>query len=148
MKHIPFAIAAASLAALIAGANFAPAAYDPWPTGTAGTPNARVLSVQGVTGGVALPVSATASNPSSIYSHRQTTTTSAVALPSQALVNGIVITANAANAGTVYVGPSGVTSSTGYPLAAGQSISYAVADLSSIYIIGTNTTDVVAFTGN
>ena len=75
-------------------------------------------------------------------------TTSAVALPSQALANGVVITAATANTGTVYVGPSGVTSSTGYPLAAGVSISYAVANLSSIYIIGTNGTDVVAFTGN
>ena len=85
---------------------------------------------------------------SSIYSGQQTATTSALALPSQALANGVVITANAANTSTVYVGPSGVTSSTGYPLAAGQSISYALANLSSIYIIGTNTTDAVAFTGN
>ena len=83
-----------------------------------------------------------------IYSGQQTVTTSAVALPSQALANGVVITAATANTGTVYVGPSGVTSSTGYPLAAGQSISYALANLSSIYIIGTNTTDAVAFTGN
>lgn len=37
----------------------AQAAYNPWPTGTAGSPNASVLSVQGVPGGTALPVSGT-----------------------------------------------------------------------------------------
>ena len=35
-----------------------------------------------------------------------------------------------------------------FPLTAGQSNSYAVANLSSIYIVGTNSTDAVAFTGN
>ncbi len=93
-------------------------------------------------------VNVATTQPSTIASGQQTTTTSAAALPSQALVNGIVITAASANTGTVYVGPSGVTSSTGYPLAAGQSISYAVANLSAISIVGTNATDVVAFTGN
>ena len=85
---------------------------------------------------------------STIYSGQQTLTTSAAALPSQALANGVVITAKTTNTGTVYVGPSGVTTATGYPLPAGQSISYAINNLSSIYIIGTNGTDVVAFTGN
>ena len=89
-----------------------------------------------------------AGSGSTIYSGQQTLTTSAAALPSHALANGVVITAETTNTGTVYVGPSGVTTSTGYPLVAGQSISYAINNLSSIYIIGTNGTDVVAFTGN
>ena len=88
------------------------------------------------------------SNPSTIYSGQQTLTTSAATLPSKVLVNGIVITASPTNTGTVYVGPSGVTSLSGYPLTAGQSISYAVTNLSAIYIIGTNGTDTVVFTGN
>lgn len=83
-----------------------------------------------------------------IYSNQQTTTLTAVALPWQALINGIVLTAKPSNTGTVYIGPVGVTSATGYPLVPGQSISYAVTNLSAIYIIGTNTTDVIAFTGN
>ena len=86
--------------------------------------------------------------PATIYSGQQTSTLAAVALPAQALVNGIVITARLTNTGTSYIGPAGVTTSNGYPLAAGQSISYAVTNLNAVYIIGTNTTDVIAFTGN
>jgi hypothetical protein len=92
-------------------------------------------------------------NTTTIYSAVQTTTLSAVALPSQALVNGIVLTANPANTGTIYIGPAGVTTSAtpateGYPLAPGQSISYAVQNLNAIYMIGSNATDVLNFTGN
>lgn len=36
----------------------------------------------------------------------------------------------------VYVGPSGVTTSTGYPLAPGQSVPVPVANLNAIYVIG------------
>jgi hypothetical protein len=79
---------------------------------------------------------------------QQTLTTSAAPLPSNALLNGIAITALPASTGTVYVGGSGVTAATGYPLGPGQSISFAVANASGIFIVGTNTTDKVAFAGN
>ena len=88
------------------------------------------------------------SNPATAYSGQQTLTLSAAALPSQALVNGIVLTAKTSNTGTVYVGPAGVTTATGYPLIGGQSISYGVTNLNALYVIGTNTSDVVTFTGN
>jgi hypothetical protein len=114
--------------------------------GAAGSPSVNVLTVQGVSGGTAQPV--TNANPSTVYSGQQTATGSAAALPSQAFVNGVVITAKSTNGGTVYVGASGVTASTGYPLAAGQSISYAVANLSAIYILDSTSGDGVAFTGN
>ena len=102
-----------------------------------------------------LPVTSTATAPTTtipstataIYSGQQTVTISAVALPSQALVNGIVITAPSGNTGTVYVGPAGVTTGNGYKLAPGSSISYAVTNVSAIYIIGT-AADTVSFTGN
>lgn len=87
-------------------------------------------------------------NPSTFVANRQATTTSAAALPSQTLVNGIVITALANNTGTVYVGPSSVSNTSGYPLAAGQSVSLGITNLSSVYILGINTTDHVAFIGN
>src|SRR5271157_2582651 len=67
-----------------------------------------------------------------IYANARVATLSASPLPSQALVNGVVLTAKSANAGTIYVGPAGVTTGTGYPLAPGQSISYTVANLSAI----------------
>ncbi|MBB4199026.1 hypothetical protein CCR94_08035 [Rhodoblastus sphagnicola] len=87
-------------------------------------------------------------NPSTVFAFRQTATLSAAALPSQVVVNGVVCTALSANTGTIYVGGVGVTTSTGYPLVAGQSISYAATNASAIYMIGTNTTDVLACTGN
>lgn len=90
----------------------------------------------------------TNANPSSIYSAAQTSSLSGAALPSQALVNGVILTANAVNTGAIYIGPAGVTAANGYPLAAGQSVSYAVQNLSAISMIGVNTTDVLNFTGN
>jgi hypothetical protein len=94
------------------------------------------------------PLTTGSAVPSAIIANSQTVTTSAAALPSNALTNGVVLTAGSANAGTVYVGPAGVTTSTGYPLVAGQSISYAVSNTSAIYVLGVNTTDTVKFTGN
>ncbi len=86
--------------------------------------------------------------PAAPVTGQQTLTTTAVALPAAALQNGLIVTALPANTGTVYVGAAGVTSSSGYPLTAGQSISFAVANASGISIIGTNATDKVAFAGN
>ena len=85
---------------------------------------------------------------STVFSGQQSCTTSAVALPSQGLANGIVVTALSSNSSTVYVGGASVTTSTGYPLAAGQSISYALANVSSIYVICSAASGGVAFTGN
>lgn len=79
---------------------------------------------------------------------RQTCTTSAVQMASNALQNGVVIKALSTNGGTAYIGPSGVTTSTGYPLAAGEAISYGVANTSQLYLICSDATSVVAVTGN
>ena len=86
--------------------------------------------------------------PASPITGQQTLTTTAAALPANALQNGLIVTALAANSGTVYVGAPGVTTGSGYPLGAGQSMSFAVANASGIAIIGTNATDKVAFAGN
>ena len=49
----------------------------------------------------------------------------------------VVIVAPSGNAGTVYIGPSGVTTSTGLPLAAGDNISLDGGGLEDIYVRGT-----------
>ena len=90
----------------------------------------------------------TSANPAAIVAGRQLTTTGAVVLPTQALVNGVVIKALSTNVSAIYLGPSGVTTATGYPLFAGESISYGVTNLNAIYLIGANTTDSIAYTGN
>lgn len=91
-------------------------------------------------------------NPTTIYTDQQTVTATATALTSQALINGVVITAATTNAGNVFVGGSGVTttdtgSGSGYKLQPGQSISFGVTNCSAIYIIGT-AADIVYVAGN
>jgi hypothetical protein len=80
------------------------------------------------------------------------TTGTALALGSAALSNGVVVTAASSNAGTVYIGGAGVTTGTGgagsgYPLAPGASTSFAVANLSDLFINGT-AADWVAYAGS
>ena len=87
-------------------------------------------------------------NPATINSGQQAATVSAVALPAQALVNGYVLKAMTGNTGILYIGPAGVTAATGYPLAVGEAISYAVTNASAIYFLGTVAGDKLAFTGN
>lgn len=79
---------------------------------------------------------------------QQTLTTSAAALPSNALQNSITLQALRGNTGTVYVGGAGVTANTGYPLAAGASVQLAVSNTSGVYILGTVAGDKAAFAGN
>lgn len=54
----------------------------------------------------------------------------------QELKFGVVVYAPAANAETLYVGNSGVTTSNGFPLLAGAAIELAIDNLSKIYFLG------------
>jgi hypothetical protein len=86
-----------------------------------------------------------------VFSAVQTCTTSAAPLSAQFQINGVILKADYANTSKVYVGGPGVTTATGYPLAAGEAISYGanlVPGLASIYMICSNTTDILHFTGN
>ena len=77
---------------------------------------------------------------------QQTSNTSAVQLSASSTVptNGIILQAIAANTGKIYLGGSGVTTSTGFELQAGQAISF-TCNLNTIYVIGTNNTDKVCW---
>lgn len=48
------------------------------------------------------------------------------------------IAAPSGNSGTVYLGPSGVTSSTGFPLAPGSNVTIDGSGLDDLWAIGTN----------
>jgi hypothetical protein len=105
------------------------------------------------------PVAVTTPAPSAIVTGqiKITTTGVPVALPSNVLLNGIVIKAKVTNAAqtSVYsamVGPSGVTTTydgtgNGYPLAPGEAVSFACANSNLIYVNGT-AGDVFSFQGN
>jgi len=105
-----------------------------------------------VTGALALCVGSTglcAQSANPIVSNFQTATTSVAALPSAALYVGAVLKADYGNAGMIYVGPcSNLTTATGYPLKAGEAISYAVTNLSAVCMLGQNSSDMLHFTGN
>jgi hypothetical protein len=80
------------------------------------------------------------------------TTGTAVQLGTGALVNGVVITANLSNSGPITIGPAGVNNTqngtgNGYMLYPGASMSYAVSNLSPVYLNGT-AGDFVTYTGN
>lgn len=86
------------------------------------------------------------SSPSGFTAGQQAVTASAAALPSASLTTGIVLT-NGSSA-TVYIGGSSVSSSTGYALSSGSSIGLVVAQLSSIYIIGTASSGNLSYIGS
>ncbi len=79
-------------------------------------------------------------------------TATAVQLPSNVLLNGVIITALSTNAASIEIGTSGVTNTTdgtgnGYILAAGTSISFAVTNTNVLYINGTSG-DIISFAGS
>ena len=60
----------------------------------------------------------------------------------------VTTTATASNTGKIYVGASDVTTSTGYALAAGNSVTIAVQNTNVIYILGQNTSDTLSWIAN
>jgi hypothetical protein len=81
-----------------------------------------------------------------IFGTQQAVTASAVALPSNA-GHGFCVKALPTNALTIYVGQSGITTATGYPLGPGDSICYQVTNSNLIFVISTSTGSSVAFSG-
>lgn len=49
-------------------------------------------------------------------------------------VRSVLVRAKAGNSGLVYVGPSGITSSTGYELSPGEPVAIDVDDLSKVFL--------------
>src|SRR6266516_4720956 len=89
---------------------------------------------------VDVTVNTGATTNANVYTGQQTAGGSATQFASSlALSNGIIIKALATNTGTVYIGASSVSSSTGVPLTAGDAVSIAVSDLSLMYVTGNGT---------
>lgn len=114
--------------------------------GTAGTASVDVLTVQGIASGTAQPVSGTfwqatqpvgIALPTTIYNNVKNVTTAGTRVTlaaSQAILSGVTIKAKAANTGTIYVGDSSVSSTTGYALAPGDSVFLEIANLNTVNI--------------
>jgi hypothetical protein len=69
------------------------------------------------------------------------------AIGSGTVLNGVVVLADQDNTGDVFVGDSGVLTTNGYRLTAGESISVPASDISKIYVIGTVVGDKVHYIG-
>jgi hypothetical protein len=77
---------------------------------------------------------------------QQSVTASAVALPSTSLTRPVCLFAPNTNSTTVYYGPSGVTTSTGFPLLPGASMcGLTVANLNQIFVIASTTGSSVSY---
>ena len=91
--------------------------------------------------------------PASIITTQYKITATATAVGAGVLSNGVIIKARSTNAGTVFIGSSSSLTTTsdgtgnGYTLAPGEAISYATANLSAIFAVGT-ANDVIYITGN
>lgn len=113
--------------------------------GTAGSASADVITVQGIASmtalkvdgsGVTQPVQSVGNG--AVLSNQQAVTGTAAALASNSCRKALV-KALAANAINVYVGPTGVTTATGFELAPGESVSLDVSNTNLIFVIASTT---------
>ena len=90
------------------------------------------------------------SYPEVMLSGQKTVGTSAVSLGASALLTtGVYVRAMSANTGVVYVGKDNtVTASTGYYLAAGDSVFVSINDLTKVFLIASAAAQGVCFLGS
>jgi hypothetical protein len=72
---------------------------------------------------------------------------SQVQLPNNAVYMSVTVKANNGNSGTVYVGVTGVTTSTGFELGAGESVSLPVDNTNRIFVIADAASQTISYVG-
>lgn len=100
---------------------------------------------------VAVTSSVNSSVNANCYTGQVTVSTSQVQINavSHALSNGIIVKAPSTNAVNIYIGLTGVTSSTGDMLEPGDVRGYAVNNVNLLYIISaSSTTDIITYSAN
>ena len=86
---------------------------------------------------------------SNILNGQATVGTSATQLGSNTLKQGVVIKASSSNTGIVYLGSTnGVTTSTGFELGAGETVTLPITNTNLVYLIATDINQIVSFIGN
>jgi|SRR5882762_119134 len=109
------------------------------------TSTAGVLNTSGSGGGGGSTTSA------NLYTGQVTVNTTQVQVSSSsnALTNGIIIKAPSTNAANIYVGLTGVLTTTGDIIEPGEARGYAVNNTNLLYIISVaSITDVISYSGN
>jgi hypothetical protein len=84
-------------------------------------------------------------SPNTIRTGQQAVTTTATALPSNYLTNGITVEAKSTNTAVIYVGGPGITTTTGLELPAGAAVTLQVANSNAIYVIAAATGQTVTW---
>lgn len=83
----------------------------------------------------------------SVLGGQQTVTASAVVLPTNS-THGVCVKALSTNTIDVFVGPAGVTTSTGFPLSAGDSACYQLSNTNLLFVIASTTGASISWTAN
>lgn len=86
--------------------------------------------------------------PGSTFSGQQAVTATAAALATHTLTSGICVQALSTNTISVFVGPSGVTTSTGQEIPPGAASCVALSNANEIYVVASTTGATVTWLGN
>jgi hypothetical protein len=125
-------------------------AYGTAPSGNVAGVNAFVTNVNAngqASAANSAPV-VLATPPATILAGQQAVTATGTALASNALTHGLCVQALSTNSISVFVGPSGVTTSTGIELPAKSSYCIGVANSNAIYVVASTTGASVTWSGN
>lgn len=111
------------------------------------------VAVNKTTGAILVLATVTVANTNTnLYTGQQTVSNSAavqISAGNNALTNGMTVKAPSTNLKPIYVGLSGVTSSTGDMLEPGETRGYGVNNTNLLYIISANnSTDIVTWSAN
>lgn len=93
-------------------------------------------------------ISGGSSLPAAVVAGQQTVTNTASALPSGPLTQGVIFESLSSNTVAIYVGPSGVTTTTGVELQPGAALSAAVNDLSKLFVVCASSAPVITWLGS
>lgn len=95
--------------------------------------------------GQLLSVDGTTASPVNVGQTTSNTTAAQLNSGSIASINGILVQALSTNSASVFIGGSSVTTSTGFELQAGQAVPFTCSNITSLYVVGANTSDKVCW---
>lgn len=106
------------------------------------------VAVDPATGRILTSSTTSGGLPTALVNNQQTVTNSAVALPSGALTQGVVLESLSTNTVSIFIGGSGVTTSTGVELAPGGMFGVAVSNTNKIFVICASGSPVLTWLGS
>ncbi len=106
------------------------------------------VAVDPSTGAIITEVDTGGTLPSTLVNGQQTVTTTAAALPSKTLSQGVILESLSTNTVSIFIGDSSVTTSTGVELQVGAALSAAVSNLDVIYVICASSSPVITWLGS